>query len=55
MKLFPVLVPFVVATMAASPLFAQHSDVEFGYDSTVTPSAFVIEQDNVTVRGFSVL
>lgn len=35
----------------ASGAFAQHADVEFGYDDTGNPSAFVIEQPNVTLDG----
>ena len=31
--------------------FAQHSDVEFGYDSTSSPTAFIIEQDETTLDG----
>jgi len=41
----------VLATMS-SHLFAQHSDVEFGYDSLSSPSSFVIEANDVTTEGF---
>lgn len=46
--LFSALALMLPATM----LFAQHSDIEFGYDSTSSPTAFVIENDNLTDDGF---
>jgi len=36
----------------ASPLVAQHSDIEFGYDDTVNPTSFIIENDETTIDGF---
>lgn len=41
----------VLATMSTN-LFAQHSDVEFGYDDLANPSSFTIEGDDFTSEGF---
>ena len=49
------LICFIAATVVASlstSVMAQHSDIELGYDNTSSPTAFIIENDNVTVEGF---
>ena len=51
MKLKIVFSIVAVGFMATSVL-AQHSDVELGYDNLSNPTAFIIEQDNVTTEGF---
>ncbi len=41
----------VLTTVCASAVFAQHSDVEFGYDSLDNPTTIVVGQDLVTNEG----
>ncbi|MEL7497316.1 MAG: PEP-CTERM sorting domain-containing protein [Planctomycetota bacterium] len=43
-----------ILMLPAASLFAQHSDVELGYDDTANPTGFVIEQDNVTSDGLQI-
>ncbi|MFK7766151.1 MAG: PEP-CTERM sorting domain-containing protein [Mariniblastus sp.] len=51
MKLIVFCSTIVLATMSTN-LFAQHSDVEFGYNDLSNPTAFVIEANDVTTDGF---
>jgi hypothetical protein len=46
------IVPFLGACLLCiNTVYGQHSDIEFGYDSISTPSAFVIEGDLLTADG----
>ena len=40
--------------LPATMLLAQHSDIELGYDSTSSPTAFVLENDDVTSEGIQI-
>ena len=44
----------IVAVCSTQSVWAQHSDVEFGYDDTAAPTAIIIENDNVTSEGIQV-
>ncbi len=51
---FHVFFSTIVLVTMSSNLYAQHSDIEFGYDDLGTPTAFVIEQDKETLEGFQI-
>ena len=40
-----------VTTLMATPVFAQHSDIEFGLDDLMSPAAIVIEVGETTATG----
>ncbi len=42
----------VGSLLISTSIFAQHSDIEFGYDSTSSPTTFVFDTDNFTSEGF---
>ncbi len=41
----------LVLSLLSTQAVGQHSDIEFGYDNTSSPTGFVIEQDNTTFDG----
>jgi len=41
----------LMTTLVATPVFAQHSDVEFGYDDLVNPTVLEIEVGESTITG----
>jgi hypothetical protein len=51
MKIYVLFSTIVLATMSTH-LFAQHSDIEFGYDDVSNPASFIIESDNFTSDNF---
>lgn len=42
----------IVAASLSQSAWAQHSDVEYGYDDAANPAAIVLENDNVSDEGF---
>lgn len=43
---------FLFAVCSSQALWAQHADVEFGYDDLGNPTGIVIENDDETLEGF---
>ena len=48
---FSLTVAIIAVGLLPQCIAAQHSDIEFGYDNTTSPTGFVIEQDNMTTDG----